>query len=140
MRAHVSFSAAKAKAPSIVKLLTPRLGLAGRPSVRHGKLAVKAVQAGFPGDGSLPQDKDSKASEGNPLEQDRLASSLAASTSAASSALAGPLAALKYVVKAYNHALIKHPVATKALTSFIGFAIGDRIAQSVGGAPFDAFR
>lgn len=31
-------------------------------------------------------------------------------------------------------------VLTKALTSCVGFFVGDKIAQSLGGAPFDPFR
>ena len=45
------------------------------------------------------------------------------------------------VLESYNTALQKHPVTTKAVTSLVGFAIGDRIAQSMGGAhSFDIFR
>ncbi|KAI8104481.1 hypothetical protein M9434_003036 [Picochlorum sp. BPE23] len=41
----------------------------------------------------------------------------------------------------YNSALKKHPVTTKAFTSLVGFAIGDRIAQTMGGAgSFDTLR
>lgn len=48
---------------------------------------------------------------------------------------------LKTVLDSYNMALKKHPLTTKAITSLVGFAIGDRIAQSMGGAhTFDMFR
>lgn len=47
----------------------------------------------------------------------------------------------KSVLDSYNKALKKHPLTTKAITSLVGFAIGDRIAQSMGGAhSFDVFR
>lgn len=48
---------------------------------------------------------------------------------------------LKSMIDSYNKALKKHPLTTKAVTSLVGFAIGDRIAQSMGGAhSFDVFR
>lgn len=37
------------------------------------------------------------------------------------------------LIEAYQRVLREHPVATKAVTSLVGFAIGDRIAQSIGG-------
>lgn len=41
---------------------------------------------------------------------------------------------------AYDAALASHPVAVKAATSFVGFLIGDLIAQSIVGLPYDAYR
>ncbi len=41
---------------------------------------------------------------------------------------------------AYDRAAKERPVITKALTSFIGFAVGDRIAQGVTAGPYDPFR
>lgn len=40
----------------------------------------------------------------------------------------------------YSDALDANPVLTKALTSCVGFFIGDRLAQTIGGLPFDPFR
>jgi hypothetical protein len=40
----------------------------------------------------------------------------------------------------YDRAVKASPVLTKALTSFTGFAVGDRIAQSVTGGAFDPYR
>lgn len=45
------------------------------------------------------------------------------------------------VLDSYQRALREHPVATKAVTSLVGFAIGDRIAQSIGSSTsFDVLR
>ncbi len=122
---------------NLVNTTKPALG---RISTRHGKLSVSAIQSGFPDDGSLGAGKGGEP-ESNNDDPQRLASNLAASTSgAAAAAFKGPLSALKSIAAVYNVALKKHPVATKALTSLIGFALGDRIAQQVGGAPFDIFR
>ena len=41
---------------------------------------------------------------------------------------------------AYDAALAKHPIAVKAATSFVGFLLGDLIAQSIVGLPYDAHR
>jgi len=119
----------------IATLLKATKPVVGRFAAKHGKLSVNAIQSGVPGDGSLPQGQGSF--ENDPQ---RLASKLAATTAGAVSAMEGPLTAIKSVISAYNTALTKYPVATKALTSLCGFALGDRIAQSVGGAPFDIFR
>lgn len=108
------------------------------PQIRVSKsVAVRAAQAGFPGDGSaLPHAKDAN-SRGlkNPLTD-----SLTTTASDAAKVLEGPARLLAGIVNAYNVALSRHPVATKALTSLIGFAVGDRIAQLFGGAPFDVLR
>ena len=40
---------------------------------------------------------------------------------------------LRSVLESYQRVLREHPVATKAVTSLVGFAIGDRIAQTIGG-------
>ena len=82
---------------------------------RTPHLVVRAAQAGVPGgDGAIP-------GKTPPL-------------------LEGPAKFVSLVVKSYNLALAKHPVMTKAATSLIGFALGDRIAQSFGGQPFDVYR
>lgn len=47
--------------------------------------------------------------------------------------------AFSRALHAYTTALRDHPTATKAVTSFLGFGIGDAIAQSIG-APFDITR
>lgn len=52
----------------------------------------------------------------------------------------GPLAAARNACLLYDRAVKANPVLTKALTSFAGFAIGDRIAQSVLGTAFDPYR
>ena len=45
------------------------------------------------------------------------------------------------LLDSYQRVLRDHPVATKAVTSLVGFAIGDRIAQTIGGSSaFDIFR
>jgi len=49
----------------------------------------------------------------------------------------GPLAA---AWAAYNAALATHPVLVKSATSFIGFLVGDLLAQAIVGAPYDAHR
>ena len=41
---------------------------------------------------------------------------------------------------AYDAALTSHPVAVKSATSFVGFLLGDLIAQSIVGLPYDARR
>jgi len=41
---------------------------------------------------------------------------------------------------AYDAALTTHPVAVKSATSFVGFLLGDLIAQSIVGLPYDARR
>ena len=41
---------------------------------------------------------------------------------------------------AYDAALTSHPVAVKSATSFVGFFLGDLIAQSIVGLPYDARR
>lgn len=55
---------------------------------------------------------------------------------------AGPLCRLPLqgVLLAYDRAAKSHPVPTKALTSFFGFALGDRIAQTVAAGTFDPYR
>ena len=40
----------------------------------------------------------------------------------------------------YNNALEHHPVATKSATSFVGFLLGDVLAQIIVGADFDVAR
>jgi hypothetical protein len=50
------------------------------------------------------------------------------------------ISALHAVASSYDSALRVNPVVTKALTSFVGFALGDRLAQSIGGAAFDPWR
>ena len=41
---------------------------------------------------------------------------------------------------AYSRKLEAEPVRTKALTSFLGFMVGDFLAQRIGGEPFDPVR
>lgn len=59
---------------------------------------------------------------------------------AAPAAPTGPPPALARAWAAYDEALAKHPVAVKAATSFVGFLLGDLIAQSIVGLPYDAHR
>ena len=40
----------------------------------------------------------------------------------------------------YNNALESHPVAVKSATSFVGFLLGDVLAQTIVGADFDVSR
>lgn len=47
---------------------------------------------------------------------------------------------LQQFLHAYDVALQSSPVRTKALTSFVGFALGDAIAQGVAPEAFDALR
>lgn len=100
--------------------------------------AVRAAQAGVPGEGSLP-------SGGRPGEEEREEGGKLAALWGHSGSPGRHLGVtitrtLLNVVNAYNAALVKHPVATKALTSLIGFAVGDRIAQSIGTGHFDIWR
>ncbi|PRW57029.1 hypothetical protein C2E21_4128 [Chlorella sorokiniana] len=55
-------------------------------------------------------------------------------------AAASVVEAMRAACLAYDRAAKTQPVLTKALTSFVGFAIGDRIAQSVVAGPYDPFR
>lgn len=52
----------------------------------------------------------------------------------------GPAAWVGRLLQGYNGALEAHPVATKALTSLVGFALGDVLAQTMTHAPFDPIR
>ena len=52
----------------------------------------------------------------------------------------GPAAWVGQLLQGYNGALEAHPVATKALTSLVGFALGDVLAQTMTSAPFDPVR
>lgn len=101
---------------------------------RPGRLAglhCRAAQAGFTGDAAQPDGQG-----GHPGQQEP---SLRTSDADALN-LKQPANAFSKLVAAYLHALDKHPVATKAVTSLVGFAIGDNLAQSIGGAPFDVLR
>ena len=136
MRCHAAFSAASKTQGRIVKLLsTSNTNQASTPRpARAAKLICRAAQAGVPGDGSLQGSKD---------EDDKIKIELALKNAVpqeAAKALEGPAKLVSTIIKAYNGALTRHPVATKAVTSLIGFAIGDRLAQSFGGAPFDVYR
>ena len=51
-----------------------------------------------------------------------------------------PPPALAGVWASYNAALSRHPVLVKSATSFVGFLIGDLIAQAIVGAPYDGHR
>ena len=51
-----------------------------------------------------------------------------------------PSTALSGAWAAYNAALARHPVLVKSATSFIGFLIGDLIAQAIVGNPYDGHR
>lgn len=42
--------------------------------------------------------------------------------------------------RAYNSALNTHPVLVKSATSFVGFLLGDVLAQTIVGADYDARR
>lgn len=111
-----------------------------RPALRPDQLKCRAAQAGLPGDRGVPPPKDAASlSSSDPIgaSNERAASGLAASTS---KLLEAPRSVVMQLVSGYQHALDKHPVATKALTSFVGFCIGDRIAQAVGGAAYDPLR
>lgn len=48
--------------------------------------------------------------------------------------------ALQHLLLRYDTALKTHPVAVKALTSFVGFALGDWLAQRIEGLPFSLLR
>lgn len=65
---------------------------------------------------------------------------VANSIPACSVASLSPLPFLQGVLQAYDHAVKKRPVLTKALTSFVGFALGDRIAQGFIPGAYDPFR
>ncbi|KAG7673373.1 hypothetical protein Ndes2526B_g03185 [Nannochloris sp. 'desiccata'] len=134
MPCHAALTAASKTQGTIVKFFSTTNHVSTRRAVRSTKLICRSAQAGIPGDGSLPGSNDED--EKNKLE---FALKNAVPPEAAK-ALEGPAKIFSGVVKAYNDALTRHPVATKAMTSLIGFAIGDRLAQSFGGAPFDVYR
>ena len=97
-----------------------------RSASRPSKLLCRAAQAGVPGD-PLPGTPNSLSTEKQRIEYLKNSP---------------PGKAAISFVHAYQNALKTHPVAVKACTSLIGFALGDRIAQSfIGGdAAFDIFR
>lgn len=139
MRAHAAVTAARsAKTYCIAKFLsTTKAPSLTRRGARQGKLICRAVQAGAPGDGSLPNRREEIP---DPDEKQGLNLKLSLSPEAAK-ALEGPKTFLSGVVKAYNEALTEHPVATKALTSLIGFFLGDVAAQTLNsGVAFDVYR
>lgn len=98
-----------------------KFGISAKP---RNKTILNSAQAG---NNSISQDGDTSAAV--PFSIIKNNPALAATTTLLSS-----------IIDSYNNALAKHPVATKALTSLIGFAIGDRIAQSVTQNPFDIYR
>ena len=68
------------------------------------------------------------------------AAAAGASRAAFPKTAAPAVAAVQRVCAAYDRALKKNPVATKAITSCVGFAVGDILAQLVASGSFDAFR
>ena len=44
------------------------------------------------------------------------------------------------VWRAYNRALHEKPILVKSATSFVGFLVGDLLAQKIVGKPFDLAR
>lgn len=112
------------------------------------KLSVKASQAGYSGDGSLRHGDEGgvggpRAGASNPGDELAGKNGLfkGARELGSSRLLEKPAEFLGLLLNGYNKALKSHPVATKALTSLVGFALGDRIAQTMsGGAVFDYFR
>ena len=111
-------------APTAQTLPTKSARLYRSAAPRLRQLQCRAAQAGFTGDGS-------RAVGSQPGDEPR---------ASGVQALEPPSNILSQVVGAYQNALSKHPVTTKAITSLVGFAIGDRIAQTLGGGPFDVFR
>lgn len=53
---------------------------------------------------------------------------------------AAPIPGLADLWQAYLHSLARHPLFTKAATSFFCVCLGDLIAQAIGGAPLSASR
>jgi hypothetical protein len=126
------------RAARLLPRAPPPAPSARRAPRRAARLLPRAAQAGA----------NPPAGEPAP-DAARLASALGASTSGAIALLRGPLgralapalAALQPALAAYNRSLAAHPVRTKALTSFVGFALGDVLAQSLAaGLPFDPAR
>eukprot|EP01025_Chloroclados_australasicus_P023997 TRINITY_DN2416_c0_g1_i1.p1 TRINITY_DN2416_c0_g1~~TRINITY_DN2416_c0_g1_i1.p1 ORF type:complete len:301 (-),score=5.21 TRINITY_DN2416_c0_g1_i1:893-1714(-) len=46
----------------------------------------------------------------------------------------------KQLWTSYNQALNEHPIPVKSATSFVGFMLGDTLAQNIVGDPFDYYR
>ena len=44
------------------------------------------------------------------------------------------------VWRAYNRVLHEKPILVKSATSFVGFLVGDVLAQNIVGRPFDIYR
>jgi hypothetical protein len=104
-------------------------------SIKHrvSRLVINAAQAGYSGDGSVPFPKDSDIT--TPKTSEDVDSDPSTSTSDNKK-----LNPLQRFVSTYNTFLRRNPVATKACTSFIGFTIGDRLAQTIIESPFDPYR
>ena len=100
---------------------------------RASRLVINAAQAGYSGDGSVPFSKDSDIT--TPQTSEDVDSDPSTSTSDNKK-----LNPLQRFVSTYNTFLRRNPVATKACTSFIGFTIGDRLAQTIIDGPFDPYR
>lgn len=92
---------------------------------------IPQAQAGYTGPGDLPN------GSGEAIAADSSTSSPLNSSELESPESTNPL---QKVIKVYNNALARNPVGTKACTSFIGFSIGDRLAQTIMDAPFDPYR
>ena len=88
-------------------------------------------------DGSrTPQPALGKASD-----QPSVSHAVATSVSGALASTASrALALVRSALMKYDELLTTRPVLTKSLTSCIGFAIGDRLAQSIGGGFYDPWR
>lgn len=119
-------SANKQSAPSVVASALSRSGgeASSSSSDRASEALVVAAALQQPEVGSKalssPEEEQSnKSSSSSPSEIQALAARL---------------------WSAYDAALTTHPVAVKSATSFVGFLLGDLIAQSIVGLPYDARR
>ena len=137
MHAQTAITAVRSAKTCIGSFLSTRKAPSlSRRAVRQGKLVCRAAQAGAPGDGSLDRRGDGPPDNGKQGLDFKLVLS-----PEAIKALEGPKSVLSGIVNGYQNSLTKHPVATKALTSLIGFFLGDIAAQTLNpGVAFDAFR
>lgn len=97
------------------------------------RLVINAAQVGYSGDGSVPFPDDGATNTPHPSEDVDSNPSTPTSDNK-------KLNPLQRFVSTYNTCLRRNPVATKACTSFIGFTIGDRLAQTIIDGPFDPYR
>ncbi|PSC71174.1 hypothetical protein C2E20_5468 [Micractinium conductrix] len=110
-----------------------------RPSPQISPRLTEEGQEGEEGAAAGADDQQFLGSSLTPPEQSAAGES--SSSQPGSSGKVWPAAALLAALRAYDRAVKANPVLTKALTSFVGFAIGDRIAQGVaGGGSYDVLR